>query len=235
MPPSSPWYNLFQFAPPLFPFCGEASSGLLSDPIDVYSSLIYLVVGLYLLRRERDYLLRVLGYVPIIIFFGSLFFHMSFTYVGLVFDFLGIIFLNIYGVYLNLYRLQLNRNPKKILWHTVLTTSLYLSIFVTGYFYKIHSGIIMLPLLFALLFSEGQLFLKAEKKSHYKDYIWATLLISAGYVLMLLENRPFFIGCDKSHYSEWLQMHTFWHILSAVSFVYVHRFYKKTLSMAWDT
>jgi hypothetical protein len=225
---SSPWYKLYSFAPPHFPFCGEISQGWVADPVDTYSSLLYIFASLLIFKeakRGAPPILRNIGYIPIVVALGSILFHMSFTFTFLVADFLGIFFLNFYGIFLNFRRLNIVAR-EKIGLYSFIGTVIYAILMGLTYQLNIHSGLLMLPLLFVYLSSEVICYRQEEGVS-YKSYWTAFLLISFGYGAMLIEGPPFRLGCLIGPYYGKVQLHTIWHFLSALSMIFIFRFYNQ--------
>jgi len=91
---------------------------------------------------------------------------------------------------------------------------------------NIHSGLLMLPLLFVYLSSEVMCYRQEEGVS-YKSYWTAFFLISLGYGAMLIEGPPFRLGCLVGPYYGKIQLHTIWHFLSALSMIFIFRFYNQ--------
>ncbi|TNE97986.1 MAG: hypothetical protein EP326_10495 [Deltaproteobacteria bacterium] len=86
--------------------------------------------------------------------------------------------------------------------------------------FKLSSGFTMIPPIIATLILELRCF-KSEQNTQYKNFFIAGAFITAGYVMMLLEGKPWHIGCD----GQYMQLHTWWHLLSALSMVFIFKFY----------
>lgn len=226
MPENSPWFQIYSFAPPNFPYCGIHKEGWVHDPIDTYSSIFYLIVSFILLYKAKSYpvVLKRIAYIPFFVALGSTLFHMSFTFVFLVADFLGIFFLNFYGVSLNLARLK-KIELKNVLSLSLLSTFFWGVLMVLVYRFKVHTGILMIPVIVSLTLTE-YLCWRKEKNIFYKNYIIAFILCLAGYVCMLLEGVPFRYGCSGAMLGK-LQLHSLWHLLSSISMFYIFKFYSQ--------
>lgn len=224
---TSPWYKIYQFAPPHFPFCGHMGQGWNADPIDTYSSIFYVIVSLILFKmaKKAPPILRHIAYVPMVVSVGSVLFHMSFTFVFLVADFLGIFYLNFYGINLNFARLG-KVEPSKVAKLSLGGTLLWGFLMAFTYQFKFHSGLLMVPLLFVFLLSEWRCF-QRERGVSYKSYGGAFVLCTLGYICMLLEGPPMRIGCLPGPLFGKVQLHTLWHLLSASSMIFVFRFYNQ--------
>ncbi|GEM_PF-5356828 len=224
---NSPWFELYTFAPPHFPFCDEFNADWVLDPIDTYSSFFYTIVAviIYFQGKHSPKALRQMAWIPFFLTFGSILFHMSFTYIFLVADFLGIFFLSFYGINLNFVRLG-KVEKTKVIRLSMAGTILYGLLMALLYSIKVHTGLLMLPLLFILIQSEWRCF-KLEKEVDYSTYKMALALIVLGYIAMLLEGIPFQLGCLEGPFKGKLQLHLIWHLFSAISMVLIFRFYNQ--------
>jgi len=227
MQASSPWFSLYRFAPPNFPFCGVMTSGWDVDPIDTYSSVFYLIAGFILLKmaKRSPPAIRNIAYIPFVLTIGSILFHMSFTYVFLIADFIGIFYLSCYGISLNLSRLGVI-DASKIVPYSFVGTLIWSTVMAIAYPLKIHSGLFMVPLLVTFLSSEW-LCSKKHPEVNYRDYAIAVFMCSVGYICMLLEGPPFRLGCHPGQFFQKLQLHALWHFLSAAMMIFVFRFYNQ--------
>lgn len=227
MQPSSPWFFLYHFAPPHFPFCGIMATGWDTDPVDTYSSIFYLIAGFILLRMSKKSppIIKNIAYIPFVLTLGSILFHMSFTYVFLIADFLGIFYLTFYGISLNLTRLNAIK-PTKVGKYSLIGTLVWAMLMIVSYPLKIHSGLIMVPLLITFLSSEWLCY-KKTSGVNYKNYWIAFALCCLGYICMLLEGPPLRLGCRPGIFFGKLQLHGLWHLLSATMIIFVFRFYNQ--------
>lgn len=224
---NSPWYKLYKFAPPHFPFCGDMAQGWVLDPVDTYTSAFYLFSSYFIYREAKSAprILKNIAIIPIFVTIGSILFHMSFTFTFLVADFLGIFFLNFYGIFLNLTRLK-KLNPSKVPLYSFYGTLIYAVLMALTYHYHIHSGLLMLPILAVYLGSEW-LCSRKEDGTSYRSYWMAFFLIAGGYMAMLIEGPPLRLGCVNGPFKGYLQLHSVWHLFSATSMIFVFRFYNQ--------
>jgi hypothetical protein len=220
----NPWYRLYSFAPPDFPFCGEIVNGFISDPADTYSSLFYFAVALLLFikSRSKQFSGQSQFYaIPILITIGSILFHMSFSFVFLMADFFGIFMLTFYCIAMNLIRLKII-GISYFYRRIFIAAALYTSTMIIAYKFHFHSGVLMIPLLIVLAVLENKCF-KTNKNIDYKSFIIGCSLAFIGYVFMLLEGKPFHMGCAGTA----LYFHSVWHLFSACSFYYIFLFYQQ--------
>lgn len=227
MPESSPWYHLYQFAPPHFPYCGTIHDGWIIDPVDTFTSFFYSVVAFIIYQQAKNgpKELKNIAWIPLVVTVGSILFHASFTYTFLVADFLGIFYLNFYGINLNFTRLG-KLDKSKIASNALWTTLGYGVLMALMYKLKIHSGLLMIPILGIFIWSEWRCS-KIEPDMKYKYYFLAVLLSALGYACMLIEGPPLRIGCLPGPLEGKVQLHTIWHLLSAASMVCIFKFYNQ--------
>jgi hypothetical protein len=64
---------------------------------------------------------------------------------------------------------------------------------------------------------------RLKKEISYKSFWLAGLLIIIGYIFMLLEGKPWHIGCFELK----LHLHTIWHILSSLAMIHIFKFYSQ--------
>lgn len=228
MPETSPWFSIYNFAPPHFPFCGVLTDHWNADPVDTYTSVFYTMASviLYFMAKKSNSpkAIKNIALIPLLVTFGSVIFHMSFTFVFLVLDFLGIFLLNFYGIGLNYMRLG-KMKRKDVIRFSWACTILYAFMMAVVYKAHIHSGLLMVPILFVFFRSEYLCF-KREEGVNYKPYLQATVLTLIGYVAFLLEGPPLRLGCEEPWVGK-LQLHSIWHFFSAFSMIYVFRFYNQ--------
>ncbi len=203
------------------------AQGWVLDPIDTYTSVFYLISALFIYREAKSSpkVLRNIAIIPLFVTFGSVLFHMSFTYTFLVADFLGIFYLNFYGIFLNFRRLK-KVSLIRIPLYSFFWTAFYAFLMAISYRYRIHSGLLMIPILGVFLGSEWMCF-QREEGVNYRPYLKAFFLIAGGYTAMLIEGPPLRLGCLEGPFKGMLQLHSVWHLLSASSMVFVFRFYNQ--------
>lgn len=219
---NSPWYSLYQLMPTPFPYCGESNPHWIHDPMDTWSSLFYVLVSIWIYRKSKAYRSSALGQmylIPLLISVGSILFHMSFTYIFLMADFFGIFTLNFYCLNLNRLRLSGTQNSS-ILTQSILFSSIWVLSLLMTFSLKLSSGLTMIPPILVTLWLELRCY-KSEKKSSYVNFWPAVFFIITGYIFMLLEGKPWHMGC----FGPVLHFHTLWHFFSAVSIVFIFKFY----------
>ncbi len=220
----NPWYPLYSYAPPHFPFCGVMSPGYITDPADTYTSFFYLLAAylIYLKSRSSKGTIQYYFYlIPVIITVGSLLFHMSFTYIFLMADFIGIFILTFYCLAMNLLRLD-QMKTGHFLKKVYAVGFFYMFSMIISYKINIHSGVLMIPPLAYTAYLEIKCF-RLHKNIQYKNFLIGCSLAFIGYLFMLFEGIPFHIGCEGTPF----YFHSIWHLLSAISFYFIYLFYEQ--------
>lgn len=174
--------------------------------------------------KDSPLVIKRIAWIPFVVTFGSILFHMSFTYVFLVADFLGIFYLNFYGIHLNFLRLG-KVDSGKVGKLALAATLIYGVLMSVLYKVMIHTGLLMIPILFVFMQSEWRCS-RQEEGVHYRPYFAAILFAGLGYLAMLAEGPPLHLGCSGPWQGK-LQLHTVWHLMSALSMVSVFEFYNQ--------
>lgn len=222
MNPASPWYKLYSLMPTPFPYCGESNAHWIHDPVDTWSSLLYLIPSLWMFLKTRDDKSSPLAnmyLIPIFISVGSILFHTSFTYVFLMADFFGIFILNFFCLGMNAYRLGIN-NGKSLVLKSMGLAALWTTTMLGTFYFGLSSGLTMIPPILGTLYLEMRCF-KTEQETNYFHFFLGGFLIILGYILMLIEGKPWHIGC----FNPILHLHTWWHVFSAISMIFIFNFY----------
>ena len=208
-----PWSN---FTPGYFPICEEALCAWIKQPANVYSNLLFLVVGLYLfllfIQKKSSHGL-ILGMCILLIGTASALAHSSSTKLFGFFDFAAIF--SVFSYYAAINTKYFYKNIK-----LVQTALIYFFISVIIlYFYNSLREIIFALFIIGLLFSEYKI-LNLQKKSFFiASYKKVIILFFIGVIALTLDAKK--IICDpKNHY---LQLHALWHICNAFSLYYLTR------------
>lgn len=218
-----PYSDLLKaFGPPNIDWCERALCSYVQEPANTYSNLVYVLVGLWILRTAGKRAFRLLGGVAIFLGIASLIYHASNTYATQVLDFVGMFaYLGLLWVW-NLRRAGL--------LHTLVASTL-------AYFGLIYANLalmVIFPLLgwpiqmivmantLGLFAFEAIMWHTQEKtKGAYPHYMVAVALLLAAAVASALDLKR--VWCQPDNH--FLQGHATWHVLSGLSFWFVYRFY----------
>ncbi len=217
--PQCPWSG---FQPANFVSCEPLRCSIVREPLNTYTSIAYLVVAVFLLRRywvksQRSDL--EFGILAGIIGIASLLGHGSFTRFFFFFDFAAQFVFFAYLISYNLSRLRPISAQNRLFIAGAL-------IFFSSWPYAAFDrwGVLTVEILATFyLLLEVACFFK-DKLPQYRDLVWCVTTFSVGFVFFLLDITK--IICVHSHY---FQMHSVWHILSAISIYFLANHYAQTV------
>jgi hypothetical protein len=216
-------------------FCEAQRAGIVRQPVNAYSNLAFVLVGLLILRaawlessaepinpmRKSRFYPLVYATAVMLIGLGSLFFHASLTFVGQWFDVMGM-YMQI--TFVLLYSLARWRGLSgRGFALAYLSFSILLGV-----------GLVMVPQfrreIFAALVLAGLtcefVYLFQRRPTIRKGYLWAALAsFGIAYFIWYLDNSG--IWCSPL---SWLQGHALWHILSAIAAGLIYLYYRSEMT-----
>lgn len=217
---------------PTIKFAEDNVCGYIAQPANTWSNLAYLVIALMIaseLKKAKNKTV-LWGFVPVYAFMGvtSAFYHASATFVGQFFDFGSIYLFAAFILFLALDRLKIFET-KKLLW---VLSGVTLLMFVLLWFLPVlriylFAGQIVVFLWVELgLTKSEKLKVKNEESSNYK---FVNLYLALGIFFLAwgfwwLDELYIWKDPATMHF---VNGHTLWHVLTAVSLYFVYRFYTK--------
>jgi hypothetical protein len=214
----SPWESLRQFGLPNIRWCEAHTHGWIAEPANTWSNLIYIILGLVLLWRQRKNAIISDGLIgSSLVFLGcaSFVYHMSFTFILQIGDFVGMFMLLGYCVAFNLKRAGGRRNIHLIAWGLVFLFFIPFSIMrLYGIAYQS-----LIPLFVILL-------LVTEWKARKFDPLplkkfWLGLsLIGISFICTISDAKRWWCMPESM-----LQGHAFWHLFSALAIFMLADYY----------
>lgn len=213
-----------EMKPATMSFCeGLVCDSWLIQPSNAISSLSFVIIGICLLnimRKEKEtgifYLFPVSA---ILVGITSFLYHASWTFFFQVFDVSSMFMLSCLLLSFNLWRLGHLHFKSLILFYVVsVVSSSAFMVIVQG-----QSGEILFSIQVILLLGlELFMFLKKHKIDyHYFYYSIATFLVA--FIIWTLDAKE--ILCWKNNH--FFQGHSLWHLLNAICFYFLYRFYKQ--------
>jgi hypothetical protein len=207
-------------------FCEEILCSWIAQPANTWTNIGFLWVGFILLKlgqRENFFHIRALGFVSFVIGFGSAFYHMTGTYLGVVFDYAGMLLMASYSISVNLRRWLLWDLRKLYLSFLIIFSSwigllLYLpgeERFVYGYGSMI------------CCFIEARLYFRDGKAIRYRNFLLAWLAFSIGLLAWRLDLKHVF--CEPTNHA--FSLHGVWHLMMAASIYYTGIYYSQFESL----
>lgn len=204
------------FTQPDIRHCEENLCGVIAAPADTWSNLFYFAAAFYLLRQPGRSS-KLLGGCVAFIGLTSFIFHASYTFLFQVGDYAGMFCL----VWV-LFGLNLRRAGKDA---SLLALGAGGTIASTAVLVLAHNmGFPVQPVfalhLAALILSEAFV---AKRSTDYRWFLGALALSAAGFACWMLDYTR--VWCDPNDHL-W-QGHAAWHLLTALSFLPLARFYRQ--------
>ena len=217
-----PWDSLPQ-AP--LEFCERSLCAWIKQPGNTWSNSAYILVGIAiyrLARREKNRHLIWIGIVAVFTGLGSAFLHMSGTYLGGCADYLGM-FLGtglLTGYNTRRWLGCSFRTMYFIYAATTITFMVLLHLFPEQNRYLYALGMPCCLIELRLFFREG-------KSINYRPYLQSAALVSGSMLFWWLDASKKL--CDPDNHI--LSGHALWHILTALSFLPLYRYYAQFRSL----
>jgi hypothetical protein len=202
--------------------CEAYWSSWLLQPVSVITSLPYIALGLWILLREREVRLKLLGYCFLVAGLGSVAIHASYTRFGEILDFLGIALVSAWFLCLNV----LGSRPAafvRMFWslHAAVFAILILN---TGWKYPLIY--LLNSLWIAWIVFGGRTKQNKPLELPLRQLILGLGPIALGFVLFQIDNRH--LWCPEQ---TWIQGHNLWHLLGFSGNAWLYfRVFKPTLT-----
>lgn len=210
------WMNL---EPATMHFCEELMCGhMLIQPSNAISSLGFVLIGILLWKKISEKSIYLLFPISaILVGITSFLYHASWTFFFQIFDVSSMFMLSCLLLSFNLWRLKVLKKKFLSLFYVIsLLLSTSLMVLIKG-----QSGEIIFSIEVALVvLSELILFFKKDGTTYkYFHYAFGTFLLA--FTIWILDVKE--IVCDK--HNHFLQGHSAWHLLNAVCFYFLYKFY----------
>ncbi len=227
LPTNCPWSD---FLPPTIQFCEKNLCSFITTPSNTFSNLAYIVIGIYLLLKKKDesssVQLKLIPISAILTGVASFLYHASFTLFFQFFDLSAMYLFSSLLIVLNWKRLRGGSDRNLLLSFIGLVFSSMVALYI---FKKIGIYIFALHLLIAI-FLELKIFLKKKRQEHkvdvyffpyYKNFILSILFFGVAFGIWILDYKR--IVCNPDNHI--LQGHAIWHILTALCYLFLYKFY----------
>jgi hypothetical protein len=218
-----PWSNL---EPSRMSFCEERLCAWVVEPANTWSNVAYLIVGAYLVWRQRHALesaLTSFGVTSILVGIGSIFFHGTGTRIGEIIDVSAMYLIS--GLFVAF--------AARRLWSLsdARTVALYVALCVISIAWMIvsrSSGIWLFTAeVTAAGFAELALFRMARgnapRRQAYREIVWLSLCFVAAFTAWTLDIRK--IVCDPTNHV--FGGHAFWHCANSFCLYFYYRFHQR--------
>ena len=210
-------------------FCEPLRDGFIRQPINTYSNLAYILVGLLILAHARDAQARanlmsshhayplIFGGVTMAIGVGSFFYHASLTFVGQWFDLVGMYLFASFALLYTLARLRPMRGTTFAIGYVVMNAML-------GYLLVVNPDVrrqVFAAMIYGVIALEALVLLAERPRMQTRYFIGALSSLAVAYGIWMLDESR--VWCDPSSI---LQGHALWHFLTAASAGLLYLYYR---------
>lgn len=234
LPPSCPWAS---WTRPNLQWCEENLCAYVTAPANTYSNAAYIIGGIWMVREAQkrgSSTLGVFGPGSIIVGVTSAMYHASYTWFFQFFDFFGMYIFILMPLSLNLRRLDLvARRFTNLLAFVLLCQLMILTL--AFHYADLPIQAIVAVLIVIVIAQEALIYRRraaAEKavyggfgKRHvavrYRPFLAGILFLLCGAVCSIADKAG--IWCDPTNHV--IQGHAVWHVLTAVSLLFIFHFY----------
>lgn len=213
-------------------FCEAQRDGLIRQPINTYSNLAFVLVGLLIVagaqddwrrgeRRNRMQAQRALPFIfggaVILIGLGSFFYHASLTFIGQWFDVMGMYLFASFALIYNYARLRPIRATTFAIAYVVMNGML-------GYLLVVNPDVrrqVFAAMIYGIIALEALIWLVERPKIKTRFFVGALVVLAGAYGIWMLDESGAL--CDPS---SLLQGHALWHILNAIAAGSLYLYYR---------
>jgi hypothetical protein len=227
MAPLCPYYA--QFAAPVINFCEPNLCARIVQPANTWSNLAFIAVGIIILflgHKNKKTMLWWLGPITILIGVFSFAYHASYTFVGQMLD-LGSMFLfATFLLIINLRRIKPALSNSAAAWiFSLVNLFCLLTMYVVRTMKGFNVGILVFGIELAVVLGlECLAWSRANLRFRLGNILTALLLAAVAAVIWMFDYTHVWCNASTFHY---LNGHALWHILTAVSFIFVYLFYRQ--------
>jgi hypothetical protein len=214
---SVPWYG---WAPATMHFCEALTGGPMAQPCNAVSSLAFVAVGLYLFRLcSGRSLYRLFPVSCVLVGVSSFLYHASWTFFFQVFDVSSMYMMSCLLLSFNAWRLGLlssRRLPEA--YAVLVAASIVVMVMLKG-----RSGETLFGIEIAAAAAMEALLLKRGSGARYGHFVRGLAVFLAALAVWVLDVKEI-VCAPENHY---LQGHALWHVLNALCFYFMYRFYRQ--------
>jgi len=217
MDPQCPWAGV---APATIHYCENNLCGWIAQPANAWSNLGFVAVGLGLIwaaRRSGARSLRLFGPIAIFVGLTSFAYHASFSFVGQVFDLGSMYCMSALLIVMNLRRLDALAESKVV---PVFVATVVASVGLVAKFKVVGIPIFASEIALAL-WLEWRAHTRSRGAIDYRPFLAALGIFAVAFGIWILDFERVFCDPDR----HWLSGHALWHVLDALVFVALYRFY----------
>jgi hypothetical protein len=214
-----PWYDEIQrFGDANIKWCEERVCAFINEPVNAWSNLAYIAVGLWILTRNRQF-----GIMTLLVGIFSFIFHATNFYLTQIFDYLGMYLVVAQLLTMNLVRLskiKVTQFYPVFLGLIAFMLVLLQAMRMAGYPYQL---IVLLGVVL-IIWTE----FRCKDRYASKSLPAAVFFFALGVTTLLLDKTR--VVCDPKNI--FLQGHSYWHLFSALSIGCIYLHYERILNKA---
>jgi hypothetical protein len=227
-PQGCPWHTWAEvFGAPNIKWCEATSCAWISEPINAWSNLAYVLAAapvFWQCRRSPHLELQALA--PLLVVTGacSFFYHASNNYATQLIDFLGMFLLVFWFLVINFRRNGWIQPGAQRMVHTLLVVA-HLGVMHAMHLQRMRFQLLILGAIVVVVMTEVRAQARgapAERVGWYQLGVALTLLITAQCCSIIDLTRW---ACDPAH--PFLHGHAVWHVLSAAALYYACQHYRR--------
>ncbi len=217
-----PWHSFTEkVGAPNIKWCEETICSIVSEPINTWTNLSYLLVGVIVFIMAKN-----TGssdkkwFGPIVFIMGacSFFYHMSNNYISQLFDFIGMYFMLFWIFMINSRRAGwISKSQKYILYWSLCIVFTALVHFMYTRALPFQNLVVLAALM--IFTSEVYCYRKGNRPETYKFLMLATIFIIIGEVFSLMD--LYRVICLSDY--PLLQGHGIWHLFGGLSMFYAYK------------
>jgi len=212
-------------------FCEEINAGLVRQPVNAYSNLIYIAVGLYIIvnliyfSKKRlkissqtnlpRKILFIFACASIVVGIGSFVYHAGFTFLGEQLDDDGMYLTGSFLLLNFISRLKKFSVLHFLLFYTIINVPLEILIYI----HPSVRGLVFGLLILVTLLIEKNVFKKIPDRNQVKYLVFGVGLFFVGYLIWILDYTK--ILCFPHSI---FQGHAVWHLLTGLAILFLYFF-----------
>lgn len=217
-------------------FCEAIRPGSIAQPVNTYSNLAFVLVGLLILgapagpaERNANLMLSqpaypiVFGASTVVIGLGSLFYHASLSFAGQWFDVMGMYLLATFMALYALGRIRPMQGSRFALTYVAVNAALGALLIVAPEARRL----IFTGLIFAVIGLEAWIALYRRPRMRYAWFAAALSSFAAAYAIWVLDNLRVLCAPESA-----LQGHAVWHLLGALAAGLIYAYYRSEQTAA---
>ncbi len=218
--PGCPWYEAQQnYGPPNVNWCEPTTCSIISEPINTWSNLGLILIGLWILFRFRSYLGRFFGGAVFAMGSLSFIYHASNNFLTQYIDFLGMYFVMSFLVTGTLLRFFRASQASFFTWYWFIY-SLHCVSFMVFHILEVPVQYIMYLNLGPVILMEFVIYLRTRKWEEQKFFLFGLFLTLMAQTIALVDIQR--IYCNPS---GWVHGHALWHLIGALAVYFFARHY----------